>query len=157
MTRRHRNRKEHWRDWKRHGGTGTASLPSRLQEIGFGSYQAYLASQHWADLKSRFYASKLCSRSERGRPCCVACRRDDVRLSVHHRTYRRLGREWLMDLMVVCDSCHDTCHAATREFGWNLWGASKATASQRRILQKLKTDVGPAGDGKPTPSMGHGR
>ena len=97
------------------------------------SYQSYLRSPHWKDLRRRFFKSKLF----RGR--CDVCGNPDVRLSVHHKTYKRLGREWLMDLMAVCDGCHGKVHEAHSVGGMTLWTASKRTrrGGQRSNLQSL--------------------
>jgi hypothetical protein len=107
---------------------GVRSIPSRLAELGFGSYREYLASEHWKDLKRRFFASKLISRNSADMFCCGACGETDVRLSVHHRTYKRLGREWLMDLMAVCDGCHETIHENGKNVA--LWYVTKTRYSK---------------------------
>lgn len=101
--------------------TGTDTIPRRLARLGFRSYADYLASPHWADVRKRFYASACVSRSPDGKACCAACRSTN-RLSVHHRTYKRLGHERLTDLMAVCDDCHKVIHG----FGYkgDLWGTT---------------------------------
>ena len=34
-----------------------------------------------------------------------------IRLSVHHKTYKRLGNEKRKDVMLLCTTCHDLVHA----------------------------------------------
>jgi hypothetical protein len=117
-------------------GTGVMSIPGRLQALGYETYRGYLKSTHWADVRSRFFRSKLVSRTTEGRICCGACGKCDVRLSVHHRTYKRLGREWMMDLMMVCDDCHSEVH---KMYG-SLWGNTKLLAKNKgRQLSHLQT------------------
>lgn len=116
---------------KRAGRTGVRSLPRRLAELGFGSYREYLASPHWTDVKERFFASRLVSRNSGGKRCCEACRKSDVRLSVHHRTYKRLGKERLIDLMAVCDSCHEEIHFGPG-YKENLWASSKLQVQKKK-------------------------
>lgn len=44
---------------------------------------------------------------------CERCRRtyeDGITLEVHHRTYRRLYRELMQDLEVLCNECHRHHH-----------------------------------------------
>lgn len=84
-------------------------LSKRLQRLGL-SYRAYLASPHWRDTRMRFFGSEYAARTVQGELCCELCRASNVRLSVHHRIYDRLGKEWLADLVSVCDRCHRAIH-----------------------------------------------
>lgn len=43
---------------------------------------------------------------------CILCAAKE-KLQVHHRTYERLGRERLNDLIVLCDNCHARYHGKT--------------------------------------------
>lgn len=90
--------------------TGTDSIPRRLSALGYKSYREYLASPHWAEKRQRF--------SDRTPKHCKACGATGCRLSVHHRTYKRLGREKLADLAFLCDDCHGKVH---RFGGQNIW------------------------------------
>lgn len=62
------------------------------------NYQRYLASREWALLREqvRDRSSNHCEH------CCIAQQE-----AVHHLTYERVGREFLTDLMAVCNPCHD--------------------------------------------------
>ena len=40
--------------------------------------------------------------------CCVCGNLND--LEVHHKTYKRLGREKLSDLVLLCKYCHKELH-----------------------------------------------
>jgi hypothetical protein len=55
------------------------------------TYAQYLNSEHWQDVRARFWAGRL----HNGTCSCCGGRN---KLQVHHRTYRRIGREWLNDL-----------------------------------------------------------
>ncbi len=79
------------------------SLPSRYQ-----AYVAYINSPEWRAVRQRYFQSRL----YKGR--CAGCGATGVTLDVHHRTYRRLGHEWLGDLIAVCRRCHDTIHNMQR-------------------------------------------
>lgn len=117
MSRKHKN----WKDWIR----------IRLNELGFSSYAEYLRSPHWQALRKRFYRSRL---YEGG---CYCCARKDSLLQIHHRSYRRLGREFLGDLVAVCGVCHkDTHELLKRGYGGvNILNAAKKIRNRHRRRQ----------------------
>jgi hypothetical protein len=67
----------------------------KLRELNFNDYDEYLASPHWQDLRKRFSDAHKERR-------CYACGRIDGPLDLHHRSYERLGRESLDDLVRLC-------------------------------------------------------
>lgn len=89
-----------------------------LHEKGI-SYAEYLQTDHWENIRKRFWASKL------HKGCCYVCG-GKTRLHVHHRSYRRIGREKLSDFCLLCEACHSKTHELdrTRRKGC-LWGAAK--------------------------------
>ena len=109
-----------------------SSIPERLRILGYSSYRSYLMSSHWQDVRRRFYASKLVYRVN-GQPCCDACRRMR-KLSLHHRTYARLGQERLNDLMLVCDECHKMIHDRPMV---DLWRTSKLIVQHKLMGRPL--------------------
>lgn len=68
------------------------------------SYTDYLKSEHWQDLRRRYWASKLHDRT------CYACHAGSKPLEVHHKTYKRIGHERLNDLCLLCRDCHQSAH-----------------------------------------------
>ena len=90
----------------------------------YNSYQVYLQSDHWKDIKKRFYKSKLNKKK------CYVCEKR-FGLQLHHRTYKRLGKEYLHDLIQLCGVCHLKAHKlleAARMRGntrINLWTAAR--------------------------------
>jgi 5-methylcytosine-specific restriction endonuclease McrA len=64
-------------------------------------YQTYLRSEHWQTMRrlALEYAENSCQL------CC-----SPSPLHVHHRSYERLGREKLSDLIVLCEGCHRRFH-----------------------------------------------
>lgn len=77
---------------------------TRLRSLGFSSYWEYLQSAHWQDISRAYKASGLPTR-------CI-CGAPEVEL--HHRTYERLGREELTDLIPLCRLCHAAIHVFER-------------------------------------------
>jgi hypothetical protein len=73
---------------------------ARLGQLGM-TYREYLESEHWANLKRRYRASNLPQ-------MCLGC--NDPRVQMHHRTYQRIGREELTDIIPLCKACHDKVH-----------------------------------------------
>lgn len=72
---------------------------------GRSAYHQYLSSDEWrarrkAKLKDAEYH---CER-------CGAVHSKGVQLHVHHRTYKRVTREKLTDLEVLCADCHRREH-----------------------------------------------
>ena len=60
-------------------------------------YKTYLKSSKWQQRRR----AKL----QQAKYRCERCDERD-RLSVHHKTYKRLGNERSDDLIVLCQSCH---------------------------------------------------
>ncbi len=102
---------------------GTDSLPVRLNNLGYRSYRDYLKSEHWADLRKRYWKSKLVTRNEEGRITCAYCNSTGL-LNLHHKTYKRLGGEKLHDLILLCSLHHEAAHEAEKA-GNQLWKATK--------------------------------
>lgn len=80
------------------------SVPGR-RTVGRAEYRSYIQSAQWRRTRERYWASKL----PHDCYCCGAQRRAGFHL--HHRTYKNLGSERLMDLVPVCPSCHAEIHA----------------------------------------------
>lgn len=80
------------------GRSGTIGSRARCTRCGKNLYYEYLGSARWKHLrheavKAAKYRCQLCNS---GGP-----------LNVHHRTYRRVGRdEEISDLIVLCEECH---------------------------------------------------
>lgn len=65
-------------------------------------YQAYLQTAAWKRIRRLVL--------ERDQHRCTACGSAEA-LHVHHRTYVRIGREELGDLLTLCEGCHFSFHA----------------------------------------------
>jgi hypothetical protein len=85
-------------------------IGSCLYEHGCSSYREYLFSGHWAQTKARFRASKFC------RNRCYCCESERRQIHIHHRSYKRFGRERLGDFVELCDECHATIHEMLDRF-----------------------------------------
>lgn len=105
---------------------------SRLIELGFDTYGAYLRSDLWQAIRKRYFASQM--------PRECLCGDEEVQL--HHVTYERLGNENLTDLLPLCRTCHAMVHAleARGEIGLDLTGLvldEKRSAEGRALLGDL--------------------
>lgn len=64
-------------------------------------YDEYMNSKQWRRIRKwvlTFWGNK-----------CALCT-SSIRMSVHHRTYERLGKELLTDLIALCGRCHNVHH-----------------------------------------------
>lgn len=68
-------------------------------------YNAYIRSSAWRAVRKRYIASKLPK-------ICAGCKTPwGAGDHLHHRTYKNLGNERLMDLVPLCQPCHVKVHA----------------------------------------------
>lgn len=71
----------------------------------FVDYKTYIESGDWLNRCVKFFGDH---------PNCSvrACRKrwHEGNVQIHHRTYKRLGRELRTDLVPLCDSCHGEAH-----------------------------------------------
>jgi 5-methylcytosine-specific restriction endonuclease McrA len=95
-------------------------------------YRAYLQSEEWA--------AKRDAALERAEHRCQLCNSEHD-LTVHHRTYERLGNERDADLTVLCKECHYLFH------GRRPWGRGKRT---RQVKGQLRL-VEPHGERRKSP------
>jgi 5-methylcytosine-specific restriction endonuclease McrA len=72
--------------------------------VSRADYRAYIQSREWAAVRARFWASDL------PQECYVCGAPRRPRMHLHHRTYKNLGAERLMDLVPLCPSCHELVH-----------------------------------------------
>jgi phage terminase large subunit GpA-like protein len=79
------------------------SLGHRIRNLGFNNYNEYLRSDHWNKIKRKY-------RMSRKRPQHCWCCGSKNNLQLHHKTYKRLGKEKLNDLLLICDECHSQLH-----------------------------------------------
>lgn len=74
--------------------------PSKRPNSKRRAYLEYLKTHAWRRLRQR----RL---EQDGYTCTVQLEGCTVEAEqVHHKTYERLGREWLSDLQSCCESCH---------------------------------------------------
>lgn len=51
---------------------------------------------------------------------------------IHHKTYKRIGKEKLNDLIEVCGACHSAIHEHENESGTHLWAATNKVVRKTR-------------------------
>jgi hypothetical protein len=76
------------------------------------SYNSYLHSNHWSNVKASFRASAYCKRRCY---CCKAPDTMDGNIHIHHRSYGNLGKETNYDIVELCGSCHSRVHAIAKD------------------------------------------
>lgn len=88
--------------------------------LGKKDYHAYINSVAWWKKRQRYWAS--------GAPKdCYVCGAEYRKgFHLHHRTYKRLGDENIgVDLVPVCEPCHERIHEIARQPNMDLWRATK--------------------------------
>ncbi len=94
------------------------------------SYQQYLKTDHWKMKREEFFlkvASKRCH-------VCFA----ESKLNVHHRTYKRLGKELDSDLIVFCQDCHHALHAIAKRLDANGFSDQFETTGICKAAKRIK-------------------
>lgn len=66
------------------------------------NYQDYLRTRHWKELKEKVTASR------HGQRC--SCCHSKENLNLHHKTYERIGKERLKDMVFLCREHHLLVH-----------------------------------------------
>jgi hypothetical protein len=89
-------------------------------------YKLYLRSPEWAEVKRRYRSSKLPQ-------TCVVC--GSKKVDLHHKTYERLGKERLTDLVPLCRSHHKWLHRRVKAGTASLW-------SGPRVIRRVKKRKG---------------
>ncbi len=74
------------------------------------SYQDYLNSEHWRELKKKKYGRKQIGK---GRKCAFCGYKKN--LEVHHLNYKNLYDVEKNDLRVTCSGCHRLIHILMKE------------------------------------------
>jgi 5-methylcytosine-specific restriction endonuclease McrA len=106
----------------------------RVKALGFVDYGEYLNSELWAEARKRYFASALPK-------TCMGCGTN--RITLHHRTYIRLGCERPTDLIPLCWDCHKKVHNTLRDGNAQLNATHKALRtltglSRRATVRKFK-------------------
>lgn len=93
-------------------------------------YRDYIKSPEWADVKARYQKSRLPKK-------CMAC--GSKNYDLHHRTYKRLGKEWLTDLVPLCREHHDQTHALKPTDSTLYRAHSKLCKDERKRIRKQRS------------------
>ena len=98
------------------------------------TYVQYLQSEHWRKMRKR----KGLNRPRR----CDICERPntEVQLNLHHRTYRRIGRERPDDLCWLCDDCHKLVHRKAKLLYESYLERANARAERRRCRREERAN-----------------
>ena len=81
------------------------AICKELQRLGYKSLKEYWLGPHWKKTKDIFKRHRSYQKG------CFCCEKTKIKLSLHHMTYVRLGREDFSDCFWVCDDCHYLIHA----------------------------------------------
>ena len=108
-------------------------IGERLRILGFKTLAEYRMSPLWAETKRRMTL-------ESKRPkVCEACG-EAVGLSLHHRSYKTLGKEKLSHLCWLCENCHEMVHKLCVNNEWTLWKATRFVVRRKTFMQRDNFD-----------------
>ena len=72
----------------------------------FKKYDVYLESDEWKEKREKVM--------ERANHICEGCRTTEA-TQVHHLSYEHVGREFLFELVAICNECHNRIHEDNEE------------------------------------------
>lgn len=108
---------------------------SEIAQMKAMPYTTYLKTFHWQRkrreaLKTAGHSCQICN-----------CQKHVSGLTVHHRTYERVGEELPADLIVMCRSCHDLFHGKLAKRGADLphpeeWTSGPIDAKIRKLQEE---------------------
>jgi 5-methylcytosine-specific restriction endonuclease McrA len=95
-------------------------------------YQDYMSGLAWARRRRAWRAAYV------DEPVCQICAEPWTltRGDLHHRSYRRLGRELDRDLIPLCRRCHSALHLLLESPQWLRLGRARATDSLVAVLRR---------------------
>jgi len=114
--------------------TASRLRTEREMRLTWHEYERYLKTDKWAKVREQALA--------RFDWRCATCHSEE-HLQVHHRTYERVGCEYLTDLTVLCRYCHRALHDL-----WNqndrseLIEVEKVMSDHERIVDVLRPPGG---------------
>lgn len=101
----------------------------RLKELGYSSYQEYLKSEDWQNIKIEWEKRKIKNPKHWGK--CQICETTE-RLVLHHLKYGKVEKLTFSKFMTLCNSCHNEVHKIAHSPGFK--GSIKSAT--RRYLRK---------------------
>lgn len=87
------------------GQTGVRLRSERNARMSWSEYKNYLHTDQWLGIRDEVF--------ERFGGRCATCNGTE-NLHAHHRTYERVGYEYIEDLTLLCATCHHLLHST-----WN--------------------------------------
>ncbi len=100
------------------------------------AYHDYMTGLAWARRRRAWRAGWLAAHDNE--PVCQICAEPWTltRGDLHHRSYRRLGRETDRDLIPLCRRCHSALHVLLETPQWLRLGRARATDSLVAVLRR---------------------
>lgn len=97
-------------------------------------YQDYLHSTTWQRSKNRFLKVL---KYRRKTPKCKICS-STKNLNLHHKSYKRIGKERKGDLCFLCGSCHLLVHEVVKNTPLNTYNAP---GQLRKVFKKFNNKI----------------
>ena len=112
-------------------GAKRSGRKPKITPLAPWQYHAYITSPEWQKTRARYFASNMPK-------SCLGCGTRDGPLDLHHRSYATLGNENLLDLVLLCRTCHENVHKIIdRQKGKHkLWRATKRITNKLRLKKR---------------------
>jgi len=98
------------------------------------TYNEYLKSKHWLKKKIKYFQSYK-KRTKNKKKQCECCGKKST-VQLHHKTYDRIGKEKLTDLMYACKKCHEEIHEVVKFRVNKGWNKRDALFTAHKIIKK---------------------
>lgn len=101
---------------------------TKLRSLGINTYQEYLLSTYWKNIKNKMYSSNI--------PKICLCCGSDKYLNIHHRKYkpRDIDNPIINNYIFLCNKCHSAIHNLQKENKYLT--INQATKKYIRTLRK---------------------
>lgn len=127
--RRERNKERRRRRLKRRKEQRKAGIKKENFVVTKSNYYKYLRSAWWKETRAHF----LIENNQ-----CYVCGKKK-KLQVHHKTYKRVGKEQVEDLICLCKDCHEVVHKYARD---NKKNSVTIENAADRLKEIMNTDCG---------------
>ena len=98
------------------------------------TYEEYLKTKHWRIKKMKKLAS-FKKKHKVKKKFCECCGKKST-ICLHHKTYERVGKERLSDLVYLCMKCHEETHIIAKDRIKKGWDKKKALLTAHELIKK---------------------
>jgi len=95
------------------------------------NYKEYILTIHWKKIKEQYILSGLSKE-------CYRCKSNDKPYEFYHRTYKRMGKENLLDIVPICQLCYEDLLGNRLNLNEKSWNIPRKKGKKKALRQQLK-------------------